>query len=52
MLAPNARAAGTTLNITAAATITGTAITWTVPYGTAVSTLAPTFTLSPLATCN
>jgi len=34
------------------ATITGTAIAMTVPYGTAVTNLAPTFTLSPLATAN
>ncbi len=34
------------------ATITGTNIAWSVPYGTSVTNLAPTFTLSPLATCN
>ena len=32
------------------AVINGTTIVWTVPYGTTVTNLAPTFTLSPLAT--
>ncbi|MCX6877135.1 MAG: hypothetical protein NTW21_25495 [Verrucomicrobia bacterium] len=34
------------------ASINGTQITLTVPYGTDVTQLAPTFTLSPGATCN
>ena len=34
------------------ATITGTNIAWTVPYGTSVTALAPTFTLSDLATAS
>ena len=34
------------------ATINGTNITWSVPYGTSVTNLAPTFTFSPLAACN
>jgi alpha-galactosidase len=34
-----------------ATTITGTNISISVPYGTDVSTLAPVYTLSPLATC-
>ncbi|MCF7731598.1 MAG: Ig-like domain repeat protein [Akkermansiaceae bacterium] len=34
-----------------ATTIAGTTISVTVPYGTDVSALAPTYTLSPLATC-
>jgi len=33
------------------ATITGTNIAWTVPNGTSLATLAPTFTTSGLATC-
>ena len=32
------------------AVITGTNIAWTVPYGTSVTSLAPTYTVSPLAT--
>jgi autotransporter-associated beta strand protein len=35
-----------------AATIVGTNITMTVPYGTAVTNLAPTFTVSPAATAS
>ena len=35
-----------------AATISGTNISVTVPYGTSVTALAPTFTLSPLATAS
>ena len=35
-----------------AATIAGTNITMTVPYGTAVTNLAPTFTVSPAASAN
>jgi hypothetical protein len=34
------------------ATITGTNITLTVTYGTAVTALAPTYTMSPFATCD
>ena len=34
------------------ATITGNAIAWTVPYNTSVTALAPSFTLSPLATAS
>lgn len=34
-----------------ATVFSGTSISVTVPYGTAVTTLAPTYTLSPLATC-
>ena len=34
------------------AVITGTNIAWTVPYGTPVTNLAPTYTLSTGATCN
>jgi hypothetical protein len=34
-----------------AATISATTVTLTVPYGTAVAALAPTYTVSPFATC-
>jgi hypothetical protein len=34
------------------AVITGTAIAWTLPYGTDVTTLAPTYVISALATCS
>ncbi|MCX6875336.1 MAG: GDSL-type esterase/lipase family protein [Verrucomicrobia bacterium] len=34
------------------AVITGTNIAWTVPYGTNLATLAPTFTTSGMATCS
>jgi hypothetical protein len=34
------------------ATISGTNIAWSMPYGTSLTNLAPTFTLSPLATCD
>ncbi len=46
-----ANVAGSSAVITATGPTTGT-VYWTVPYGTALATLAPTFTQSPLATCN
>ncbi len=33
------------------AVIAGTNITWTLPYGTSVAALAPTYTISPYASC-
>jgi autotransporter-associated beta strand protein len=46
-----ANVTGSSAVITATSPTAGT-VAWTVPFGTAMATLAPTFTLSPLATCN
>jgi hypothetical protein len=48
---PAASPANDILTFGPAAVIAGTDIFWTIPLGTALTSLAPTFTLSPFATC-
>ena len=48
---PAASPAKDILTFGPAAVIAGTDIFWTIPLGTALTSLAPTFTLSPFATC-